>query len=169
MGKLTEIQSRNGDTRLIEEIDDTTLRISGVTSYIRELSDDSGLYAIDFEGGPYINKGMILHEFTITEIEVDPDKKEGIVSYIIKEFKDENDGRDPSYETQKLQLFIPAIKIKEFNILNNIFEEPKKTTINSLLSVLHNVNKNEKMSKLLTFTNLSVNLEPKEKVKNIKI
>lgn len=87
MGERIEIKSRNGDSRFIEELDTFTLRISGITNYIREHTDDNGLHAIDFEDGPYINKGMVLHEFTVTEIQEDPDKKEGIVSYIIKGVK----------------------------------------------------------------------------------
>lgn len=89
MGERVEIKSRNGDSRFIEEIDDTTLRISGVTSYIKELTDGNGLHGIGFEDGPYINKGMVLHEYTITEIQKDPDKREGIVSYILKCYKHE--------------------------------------------------------------------------------
>lgn len=89
-------------------------------------------------------------------------------TYLV-EFKDENDGRDPTYKTQKIQLFIPTIKIKDFKLLNKLFEEPKQTNINTLINILQEVNQNEKMSKLLTFTNLSVNLEVKEKVKNKKI
>lgn len=89
-------------------------------------------------------------------------------TYLI-EFNDDNNGSDPSYKTQTMKLVIPANNIREFNLLNKIFKEPKKTNMNSLLNILQSVNKNEKMSKLLTFTNLSVNLETKEKIKNKKI
>jgi hypothetical protein len=53
--------SRYGEPRYIEELNDNECLIYGRCNYGRMIGDDiNDLTAIDFEGGPYLNKGFNL-------------------------------------------------------------------------------------------------------------
>lgn len=84
-------------------------------------------------------------------------------TYIISD----NEGNDkkPSYKTQSMQLSIPAIEIENYKILSNCFNKPVKNDYTSLIDVLKNNNKDDKMSKLLLYTNLDINLDDRKKIK----
>jgi hypothetical protein len=84
MNKI-ELKSRYGDIRVIEEIDNNTLKITGKSNYTREIfdKDENGVHtiqAIDFEGGPYIGVGTNIGGYNITGILYDQENKH----YILK-------------------------------------------------------------------------------------
>lgn len=74
--KIIEIKSRYGDNRIIEEIAENTLKITGKSHYMREIfDDDKKIHAIDFEGGPFIQVGQNIEGHIITEILYDQEQK----------------------------------------------------------------------------------------------
>lgn len=83
-------------------------------------------------------------------------------TYLISE---EHIGREPSYKTQNITLYIPAIEIEQYKVLSKCFNKPIKNDYASLLDVLKKNNKDDKMSKLLLYTQLDVDLEPHKKSK----
>ena len=57
---LHSFKSRYGDERLLIAVDATTLLIEGPSQYTRSSADENGQYMADFEGGPFIARGMSL-------------------------------------------------------------------------------------------------------------
>lgn len=78
---------------------------------------------------------------------------------------EDNKDLDVRYKTQTINLYIPAIEIENYKILTKILTKPIKNDYASLIDVLRNNNKDEKMSKLLLYTKLDVDLESHKKVK----
>ena len=62
---------------------------------------------------------------------------------------------DPICKVENLNVYIPALEIKKFHILNKCFSEPIKNNYESLIEILKETNKDENMNKLLVYTNLS--------------
>jgi hypothetical protein len=61
---IHSFKSRYGDERLLIEVDATTLLIEGPSQYTRSSADENGQYMADFEGGPFIMRGMTVEQCT---------------------------------------------------------------------------------------------------------
>lgn len=61
---LHNFKSRYGDPRLLIAVDDDTLLIEGPSQYTRFSSDENGSYIADFEGGPFVMRGMTVEQCT---------------------------------------------------------------------------------------------------------
>lgn len=83
-------------------------------------------------------------------------------TYLVPE---DTDKLESSYKTQTINLYIPAIEIENYKILTKILTKPIKNDYASLIDVLRNNNKDDKMNKLLLYTKLDVDLESNKKVK----
>jgi len=64
-GALLHIfKSRYGDKRSLIGVDDSTFIIEGPSHYTRGTTDDGLEVMVDFEGGPYIERGMTIEQAT---------------------------------------------------------------------------------------------------------
>jgi hypothetical protein len=66
------------------------------------------------------------------------------------------------YKTQNIKLIIPVIEVENYKILSKCFSKPIKKDYTSLIDILKKTNQDDKMNKLLLYTNLEVNLESKK-------
>jgi hypothetical protein len=57
-GIISTFKSRYGDTRTVTQVDENTLIVEGTTMYTRGSDDDNGQVMVDFEGGPFLTRGM---------------------------------------------------------------------------------------------------------------
>ena len=63
-GVLHTFKSRYGDERRLMRVDDDTLIVEGPSHYTRTGSDENGSYIADFEGGPFLMRGMSVQQAT---------------------------------------------------------------------------------------------------------
>lgn len=63
-GVLFTFKSRYGDERTVTRVDDSTLIVEGPSHYTRGSSDESGDVMADFEGGPFLMRGMTVEQAT---------------------------------------------------------------------------------------------------------
>ena len=63
-GVLFTFKSRYGDERTVTRVDDHTLIVEGPSHYTRTSADESGSYIADFEGGPFLMRGMTVQQAT---------------------------------------------------------------------------------------------------------
>lgn len=63
-GVLFTFKSRYGDERTVTRVDDHTLIVEGPSHYTRSSADESGSYIADFEGGPFLMRGMTVEQAT---------------------------------------------------------------------------------------------------------
>ena len=61
---LHRFKSRYGDERRLIAVDSTTLLIEGPSRYTRGSTDDDGQVMADFEGGPFLMRGMTVEQCT---------------------------------------------------------------------------------------------------------
>jgi hypothetical protein len=61
---IHSFKSRYGDERLLIAVNATTLLIEGPSHYTRGSSDDDGQVMADFEGGPFLMRGMTVEQCT---------------------------------------------------------------------------------------------------------
>ena len=61
---LHTFKSRYGDERRLIAVDATTLIVEGPSHYTRGSSDDDGQVMADFEGGPFLMRGMTVEQCT---------------------------------------------------------------------------------------------------------
>ena len=61
---LHTFKSRYGDERRLISVDATTLFVEGPSHYTRGSSDDDGQVMADFEGGPFLMRGMTVEQCT---------------------------------------------------------------------------------------------------------
>ena len=61
---LHTFKSRYGDERRLVEVDATTLIVEGPSRFTRGSSDDDGQTMADFEGGPFLMRGMTVEQCT---------------------------------------------------------------------------------------------------------
>ena len=57
-GIISTFKSRYGDTRTVTQVDESTLILEGTTMYTRGSDGDDGQLMVDFEGGPFLTRGM---------------------------------------------------------------------------------------------------------------
>lgn len=71
MNKSIELVSRTGEIRLLEELDDTTLKIKGTANITRQLFNkgERDVFMISFKGGPILEVGQNIDGFIIESIE----------------------------------------------------------------------------------------------------
>jgi len=63
-GVLHSFKSRYGDERTLSRVDDHTLIVEGPSHYTRGSSDGDGNVMADFEGGPFLMRGMTVQQAT---------------------------------------------------------------------------------------------------------
>ena len=63
-GVLFTFKSRYGDERTVTRVDDSTLIVEGPSHYTRGSSDGEGNVMADFEGGPFLMRGMTVQQAT---------------------------------------------------------------------------------------------------------
>ena len=61
---LHTFKSRYGDERRLLAVDATTLIVEGPSRYTRGSTDDDGQVMADFEGGPFLMRGMTVEQCT---------------------------------------------------------------------------------------------------------
>lgn len=57
-------KSRYGDERTLIGVDDRTFIIEGPSYYSRSSADESGQFMVDFEGGPFVMRGLSIEQVT---------------------------------------------------------------------------------------------------------
>ena len=61
---LWSFKSRYGDERRLLAVDSTTFIVEGLSRFTRGSSDDEGQVMADFEGGPFLMRGMTVKQCT---------------------------------------------------------------------------------------------------------
>lgn len=71
MANLIEISSREGEKKSLEELDDTTLKVTGKAYIQRRLfeQNEREVFSITFKGGPSLEVGQNVGGFIIESIE----------------------------------------------------------------------------------------------------
>jgi hypothetical protein len=57
-------KSRYGDERTLIGVDDRTFIIEGPSHFSRSSADESGQFMVDFEGGPFVMRGLSIEQVT---------------------------------------------------------------------------------------------------------